>query len=229
MRPTNNVRRSRGRPNRKQHGSPRHQTFDSHGPEVRIRGNAPQVYEKYLSLARDASSSGDRILAEGFFQYAEHYFRIMNDSTDPRRPSPPNQVEGSGGQESQGESDSTSGETPRRGGQSNDGPAARESAPVEMEQPFIDPAESEGYWPAPGEGGAQANPEREGETRKGDGEGQDTPPRRASRGRPRGRRRQTNGAADADADSSGAATKDAAKKDRESAAADDSDSDVVTS
>ncbi len=56
----------------------RHQTFDSNGPEVRIRGNAYQVHEKYLTLARDATSSGDRIAAENFFQHAEHYFRIMN-------------------------------------------------------------------------------------------------------------------------------------------------------
>jgi hypothetical protein len=56
----------------------RHQTFDSNGPEVRIRGNAYQVHEKYLTLARDATTSGDRIGAENFFQHAEHYFRIMN-------------------------------------------------------------------------------------------------------------------------------------------------------
>ena len=85
MRPGSNTRRPRGRPNRKQHGSPRSQTFDSHGPDVRIRGNAPQVYEKYLTLARDATASGDRISAESYYQFAEHYFRIMNDSTDPQR------------------------------------------------------------------------------------------------------------------------------------------------
>jgi hypothetical protein len=52
---------------------------------VRIRGNAPQVYDKYMTLARDATASGDRIAAESYYQFAEHYFRIMNDSTDPRR------------------------------------------------------------------------------------------------------------------------------------------------
>ena len=89
MRPGNNTRRPRGRPNRKQHVSPRTQTFDSHGPDVRIRGNAPQVYEKYLSLARDAHSAGDRVASESYYQFAEHYFRIMNDSTDPQRPGQP--------------------------------------------------------------------------------------------------------------------------------------------
>ena len=62
----------------------RHQTFDSNGPEVRIRGNAYQVHEKYLTLARDATTSGDRIAAENFFQHAEHYFRIMNIGNESR-------------------------------------------------------------------------------------------------------------------------------------------------
>ncbi len=45
---------------------------------MRIRGNAWQVNEKYLTLARDAASSGDRIQAENYLQHAEHYFRIIN-------------------------------------------------------------------------------------------------------------------------------------------------------
>ena len=52
-------------------------TFDSSGPEVKIRGSAAHVYEKYLQLARDANSSGDRITAENYLQHAEHYYRIM--------------------------------------------------------------------------------------------------------------------------------------------------------
>ncbi len=98
---SNNGRRPRGRTNRKQHGGgggqSRTHTFDSNGPDGRVRGNARQVYEKYLSLARDATSAGDRIGAEAYFQHAEHYFRILSDSTDPTpsgrrhedRPQPP--------------------------------------------------------------------------------------------------------------------------------------------
>jgi hypothetical protein len=52
-------------------------TYDSSGPEVKIRGSASHVYEKYLQLARDANSSGDRIMAENYLQHAEHYYRIM--------------------------------------------------------------------------------------------------------------------------------------------------------
>ncbi len=52
-------------------------TYDSSGPEVKIRGSASHIYEKYLQLARDANSSGDRVMAENYLQHAEHYFRIM--------------------------------------------------------------------------------------------------------------------------------------------------------
>jgi hypothetical protein len=69
----------------------RHQTFDSNGPDVRVRGNAYQVFEKYLALARDAQSAGDRVAAENYFQHAEHYYRIINANSDgqPYQPNPP--------------------------------------------------------------------------------------------------------------------------------------------
>jgi hypothetical protein len=80
MRQVPNSKRSRGRNGRKPHsgGSPKNQTFDSSGPDVKVRGSASQVLEKYLALARDASASGDRIAAENYFQHAEHYYRILN-------------------------------------------------------------------------------------------------------------------------------------------------------
>lgn len=99
MRQGQNTRRSRGRGNnnnnggggggnggggggggggqRRQNAPMRHQTFDSNGPDVRIRGNAWQVFEKYQTLARDAASSGDRVMSENYLQHAEHYFRII--------------------------------------------------------------------------------------------------------------------------------------------------------
>ncbi|MFV3076751.1 DUF4167 domain-containing protein [Niveispirillum fermenti] len=63
--------------NRRQNVPLRHQNYDSNGPDVRIRGNAFQVYEKYQALARDANASGDRIAAENYLQHAEHYYRII--------------------------------------------------------------------------------------------------------------------------------------------------------
>ena len=56
----------------------RNQIFDSNGPDVRIRGTAHQVCEKYLTLAKDATASGDIVLAESYLQHAEHYQRIIN-------------------------------------------------------------------------------------------------------------------------------------------------------
>ena len=83
MRQGPHSKRGRGRGGNRRSGTPnRNHTFDSNGPDVRIRGNAHQVHEKYLNLARDASTSGDRVLAESYFQHAEHYYRILSAFTD---------------------------------------------------------------------------------------------------------------------------------------------------
>ena len=73
-------RRSRGRNNnnRGKGGNNRAQVFDSNGPEVRIRGTAHQICEKYAALAKDAKSTGDHVLAESYLQHAEHYQRIIS-------------------------------------------------------------------------------------------------------------------------------------------------------
>ena len=65
--------------NRQGGGRPPHriQSFDSSGPSVKIRGNAYQVFERYIAMAREAASAGDRIAAENLYQHAEHYYRIM--------------------------------------------------------------------------------------------------------------------------------------------------------
>ena len=65
---------------RRQNVPLRLQTMDSSGPTGKLRGNAYQLHEKYLGLARDAHSSGDRVAAENYFQHAEHYYRIINAS-----------------------------------------------------------------------------------------------------------------------------------------------------
>ncbi len=63
---------------RRGNGPNRMQVFDSNGPDVRIRGTAYQVTEKYMNLAKDAASAGDRVLAESYLQHAEHYQRIIS-------------------------------------------------------------------------------------------------------------------------------------------------------
>lgn len=75
MRPGQN-KRMRGRNNRKG-PNPLTRTYESNGPDVKIRGTAHHVAEKYLQLARDAQSSGDPVMAESYLQHAEHYFRII--------------------------------------------------------------------------------------------------------------------------------------------------------
>lgn len=56
----------------------RNHVFESNGPDLRIRGTAQQLFEKYLQLGRDATGTGDRVQAEAYFQHAEHYFRVLN-------------------------------------------------------------------------------------------------------------------------------------------------------
>jgi hypothetical protein len=68
-------RRMRGR-NRKG-PNPLTRSFESNGPDVKIRGTALHIAEKYLTLARDAASSGDRVAEQNYLQHAEHYYRII--------------------------------------------------------------------------------------------------------------------------------------------------------
>ncbi|MGQ0664281.1 MAG: DUF4167 domain-containing protein [Pseudomonadota bacterium] len=84
MRPGLHMKRQRGRNDgHKPHIPVRSQTFDSNGPDVRVRGNAYQVLEKYLALASDATAAGDRIATENFYQHAEHYYRLIHAGQDP--------------------------------------------------------------------------------------------------------------------------------------------------
>ncbi len=82
---SNNRRNNRSRNNNNNNGGMRRnnnqrtQVYDSNGPDVRIRGTAHQVAEKYLALAKDSLSLGDRMIAENYFQHAEHYIRIINE------------------------------------------------------------------------------------------------------------------------------------------------------
>ncbi len=87
--PRNNPSNMRRGPN--QHGA---RSLDSNGPNIKIRGSASQIFEKYLALAHDANASGDRIMAENYLQHAEHYYRILNPNAEDERsqPQPPNAV-----------------------------------------------------------------------------------------------------------------------------------------
>ncbi len=83
MRPQQQNRRMRGRNNNNNNNNNRRgpnpltRNYESNGPDVKIRGSAQQIAEKYTTLARDAQSSGDRVMAENYLQHAEHYNRII--------------------------------------------------------------------------------------------------------------------------------------------------------
>ena len=76
MRQNNKNNRGRGRGGRKS-PNPLTRSYESNGPDVKVRGTAQHVAEKYMTLARDALSSGDSVAAENYFQHAEHYNRII--------------------------------------------------------------------------------------------------------------------------------------------------------
>ncbi|WP_375415312.1 DUF4167 domain-containing protein [uncultured Bradyrhizobium sp.] len=76
MRNRNNNNNSNNNNNRRGQ-NPMTRVFESNGPDIKIRGTASHVAEKYVQLARDARSSGDPVAAENYYQHAEHYFRLI--------------------------------------------------------------------------------------------------------------------------------------------------------
>ena len=77
MRNNNQQKRMRGRNNNRRSQNPLTRVYESNGPDVKVRGTAQTIVEKYQQLARDAQASGDPVAAENYLQHAEHYFRII--------------------------------------------------------------------------------------------------------------------------------------------------------
>lgn len=168
MRP-NHQRRQRGRNGKPNKFPNRNQSYDSNGPDVRVRGTAHQIFEKYQTLAREAATSGDRVLAEAYYQHAEHYFRIIQAQggfVQPRYPQPWEDAE-AGDEASQGAGDGGEGALVGGGGDPADGP-----------QPAIDyPPRAPGFAPAEdyqaAREGGYSNGEDRYQGRDGRGEGRD--------------------------------------------------------
>lgn len=78
VKPRNNNNRRRN--NRRPGGNNNGNNFESNGPSIKVRGSSKQIYEKYISLARDAQTSGDNVLLESYYQHAEHYARLLIES-----------------------------------------------------------------------------------------------------------------------------------------------------
>lgn len=118
MRQVQHGRKPRGR-GRKQH-NPLSRIYDSSGPETKIRGTAAHIAEKYQSLARDATSSGHRIVAENYLQHAEHYLRIVAVAQAAMQPP----VQAGSGQVNSGQSDQAPPSERRENGDENNAVSA---------------------------------------------------------------------------------------------------------
>jgi uncharacterized protein DUF4167 len=77
--------------NNRRSQNPMTRVFESNGPDIKIRGTASHIAEKYLQLARDARSSGDPVAAENYYQHAEHYFRLIATAQEQFRQNQPQQ------------------------------------------------------------------------------------------------------------------------------------------
>jgi hypothetical protein len=195
MRPNqqnNNKNRSRGRNNNggRKHGNPLSRNYESNGPDVKVRGNAAHVAEKYLQLARDAQSSGDSVMAENYLQHAEHYFRIISAAQQAQQA----QFRGEVQEEDDFDDDFApindrfaspeprvpfpqNGQPQQGGGQQNNN--------QQPQQQNSNDAQSSDSGEGDGNTAAEAAPVAEGETQQAEGEGQrrrDRRPRRRSRG-----------------------------------------------
>jgi hypothetical protein len=146
--------RMRGRSRNKGH-NPLTRVYESNGPDVKIRGTASHVAEKYQQLARDAQASGDPIAAENYLQHAEHYFRLIAAAQEQFRQNNPyyqgNRPEG-GGPELRNDEGLEEGD--EDGGQSGEQPAygGREPQPyLPRDAQFYPPRDQQ---PRPAQGGA---------------------------------------------------------------------------
>jgi len=165
-----------------QGGGHPNRTMESNGPDTKVRGPASHIYERYLQLARDAASSGDRVLSENYMQHADHYFRLVR-QMQPAAPPPPerfaNEPELDGEEEAGGEAEGAEEAAAADGGDQPD-VEFPQGQPQQFER-----GEGEGrrrrgrrnrFRPGGGEGEGEGGDERraeggEGRRERGEGEG----------------------------------------------------------
>jgi hypothetical protein len=150
----NNHKRMRGRHqhnnNQRRNQNPLTRAYESNGPDVKIRGTASTIAEKYIQLARDAQSSGDPVAAENYYQHAEHYFRLIAAAQEqfrqqnpqhfqPQQGGAPGQPVQQGSTSEQNYDDSDDDE---QGGGPQNEPYAREQP-----QPYMQPREAQPSYP----------------------------------------------------------------------------------
>ncbi|MGF0539711.1 DUF4167 domain-containing protein [Agrobacterium sp. ES01] len=193
MRPGQQNKRGRGRGSNNNGGggggggnfnrkgaNPLTRTYDSSGPDVKIRGTAQHIAEKYSNLARDAQSSGDRVIAENYLQHAEHYNRIIAAAQAQLQERAQRDDRNDNSERDMSDSDDND--------SSDDQPTPVRAAPQPEiagsgPQPVIEPKRSE-------------QPAEEQQPVQADGADVPEKPRRRSASRPRRQPRRTSGAAD---------------------------------
>ncbi len=158
MRQAPNQKRPRGgrSAGRRSGGQGGNRTYESSGPNSKFRGNASQLFDKYQAMARDAQLSGDRVAAENYMQHAEHYYRLLNQSSAPQQQQQRGQghnAQGGAQGEAQGEAQGGKSAPESQGRQEATVNASR-SAPAEIrgekqpeirgeKQPDIEPVEAD--------------------------------------------------------------------------------------
>jgi len=177
MRPGNqNNKRMRGRG--RKGPNPLSRTYESNGPDVKIRGTALHVAEKYQQLARDAQASGDRIMSENYYQHAEHYFRIVAAAQPQNQPSSAPQRQEAYSEEAAPEaSGNGSAERPEKPEAESSNGSAAEIVTADSPQPYIESMPS-----IDASGQINGHAQAEGEPAGADEADEDAKPKRRTRG-----------------------------------------------
>jgi hypothetical protein len=149
--------RGRNRNNNNRGHNPLTRVYESNGPDVKIRGTAHHIAEKYIQLARDAQSSGDPVSSEGYLQHAEHYFRLIAAAQaqyaqqNPNQPQPAYQRPDMDGDDD-GEGDENAAGDPNAqpyaGGQPVQAVQQHRPQPQNQPQPAYNPQPNQGGLPA---------------------------------------------------------------------------------
>lgn len=162
------MKRQRGRGRKPGQSNNPNRAYESNGPDIKVRGSAQTVFEKYQQLARDCMSQGDRILAENYLQHAEHYLRLIKSMQPGFQPRPDLMVSGYAGEDEDGEFDGEEGEFEGDGSDGGEGPPVQQQRPPRDDQGQRRERYQQNGFQQNGQGGDQRRERRDEE---GDGEG----------------------------------------------------------
>ena len=130
--------------------NPMTRVYESNGPDIKIRGTASHIAEKYLQLARDSRSSSDPVAAENYYQHAEHYFRLIATAQEQFRQNQPqqqNRADNGGGDMQMEEGEDESENFSNFGAEPGFAPQQREQQPQQQREQQSQPRERDNYQP----------------------------------------------------------------------------------